>query len=126
MNNGVVTLRTFAKLFKCQPVFHCKTFVDTAHDLADRFGNVLTRFAAEFTHTLGNVSVRNKLGSVRVNEALERLCGKRKLFEVGIGIFLALPLPLAAALLDEPKSDYVLEEACRTVKTALVRDVYVH
>ena len=126
MNNRVVTLRTFTKLFKCQPVFHCKAFVDTAHDLADRFGNVLTRFAAEFTYTLGNISVRNKLGSVRVNEALERLCGKRKLFKIGIGIFLALPFPLAAALLNEPKSDYVLEEARRTVEAALVRDVYVH
>ena len=126
MNNGVVTLRTFTKLFKCQPVFHRKTFIDTAHDLADRFGNELTRLAAEFTHTLGNISVRNKLGSVRVNEAFERLCGKRKLFEVGIGIFLALPLPLAAALLDEPKSDYVLEEARRTVEATLVRDIYVH
>ena len=83
--------------------------------LADCLRDILTRFAAEFAHATGYISGRRELGRVGVDKALERLRRERHALEIGVAVFLALALPLPAALLNEPQSDYILEQppSCR-------------
>ena len=105
-------------------VFHRKALVDAAHYLADRLRDILTRFAAEFAHAAGYISGRRELGGVGVDEALERLRRERHALEIGVAVFLALAIPLSAALLNEPQSDYILEQPGHAAVAALVGDVY--
>ena len=84
MNCGVGLARAILKRFKGHAVFERKAFIYTAHNLAHGFRNGLTRSAAVVTDSLRNVTVRNKFGSVGINEAFERLRSERKLFKVGI------------------------------------------
>ena len=105
-------------------VFHRKALVDAAHDLTDRLRDILTRSAAEFAHAAGDISGRGELGGVGVDKALERLGGERHALELRVAVVLALALPLSAALLNEPETDYILEQPRHAAVAALVGDVY--
>ena len=109
---------------ECAAVFHRKALVDAAHYLADGLRDILTRLAAEFAHASGYISGRRELGGVGVDKALERLRRERHALEIGVAVVFALALPLPAALLNEPQSDYILEQPGHAAVAALVGDVY--
>ena len=124
MYGGVGLARAVLELLKGQAILHCKALIDATHYLAHAPGNGLACLTAEFPYPARDIAVRDEFGGVGVDEALERLRGEGELLKVGVGIIAAVSVPMAAALLNEPQPDYILEEADAAAVAALVGDVH--
>ena len=67
--------------------------------------------------------MRYKLRCIRVDEAGKWLCRKSFTLKVSIAVLLAVTGKLTSALLNQPQTDNVFEEACGFTVAAFVSNV---
>ena len=116
---GVATHKLLNR-FGSFAVLQSKAFVNASDHLANRFGNRLTCAAAVCPHLFGHVAGGCKGCIVGVDKAAQRLAFLCPSFHLGKAVFVALPSPLTAGFLNQPKSHNIFQETDGTHGTALV------